>query len=166
MAYTQTQFEESIRLTLTGACLKAQLDETDEPIVTDLLLADTEYNIEGVDVLQLKSLQDFSFDVGNNRFYFSRSGAVDVPFSLVATLSFQFEQPNAALILRVTKNGTALTDLYTKLSTGVAAKNNEASMTGAFTLSENNYIELSVESDTVGEFSATSFSTAIQEQAQ
>ena len=166
LTYTGAQIDEAVRLILTPGHLAAQLAEVSSPIITTYGTANVEVNLEGVELLTLKASQDFTFDVPNNRFFYSKSGATGTPFNLQAALSFSQNAASAELIVRATKNGVALDDIYFQRTVGNSNTIGVGTLSGHFTLDENDYIEISVESNKTGDFSAWSFATAIIEEAQ
>ena len=166
LTYTGAQIEEAVRLVLTPGHLAAQLEEVSSPIVTTYGTANQETLLEGVDSLTLVAAQDFSFDVPNNRFFYSKSGATDVPFNVKASLSFSQGAAAAEVIVRATKNGTAIAGVYFQRTISNASTVGVGYLAGHFTLSENDYVEITVESTKTGDFSSWSFSTEIIEEAQ
>ena len=164
MINTQESTENALRLILEPAHLAAQLEEASAPITTAVVL-NTPKNLEGVEDLTLTDSQDFSFDVGNNRFYFSRSGASGITFVLVASISYS-SSVGADIVLRATKNGTAIPGIYSVDTLKNLNDNGAMVLSGHFDLNENDYIEIYVESSATGNFSVQSFSTSIKEEAQ
>jgi hypothetical protein len=166
LSVTAAQIEEAVRLSLTPSHLGAQLPESASPIVTPYPTANTPVVLGGVDQLALTDGQDFTFDVGNNRFFYSKSGAVDVPFNVMAVLSFSQSAANAELFLRATKNGVALEGIYFQRTISTSNVVGVGTLAGHFTLSENDYIEITVESDKTGNVNSWSFATDIKEEGQ
>jgi hypothetical protein len=162
--YNQEEVDNAVRLMLTPAHLAAQLAEASAPIVT-AVTATTPTNLQGVEDLTLTGSQDFSFDVGNNRFFYSSSGATAVPFSLVASVSYS-ASVGADITLRATKNGTAIPEIYSVDTLKNLNDNGSMVLAGHFDLAENDYIEISVESSATGNFFVESFSTSIKEEGQ
>jgi hypothetical protein len=166
LTYTTEEVEESIRLTLEPGHLAAQLPETNSPIITAYTVVNVPTNLQGVASLTLTDSQDFTFDVGNNRFYYSKAGATNVPFNIIASLSFSQNAANAEIYIRATKNGVAIDGIYFQRTIATANTIGVGSLSGHFTLTENDYIEISVESDKTGNFNSWSFATSIKEEAQ
>ena len=166
LTYTTEQVENAVRLTIEPGHLAAQLPETNSPIVTAYTVADSPTNLTGVAQLTLVAAQDFTFDAGNTRFYYSKSGATNVAFNVKASLSFSQAAASAEVIVRATKNGIAIDGVYFRRTIGNASTIGVGYLAGHFTLSENDYIEISVESNKSGDFSSWSFSTEIVEEGQ
>ena len=162
---TTVEVQNAMRLILSPAHLAAQLEETNAPIATACAQG-IATNILGVASLTLTDSQDFTFDEVATNFYYDVSGATATIFNLIATMSFKYDQPNTAVTIRATKNGSAIDGIYAGVTTSAAAKNNEVTLSGHFSLADADFIELSVEADTAGVFSATSFATSIKEEAQ
>ena len=162
--YDQEQVDNAVRLVLTPGHLAAQLAEASAPLVT-AVTATTPTNLQGVEDLTLTGSQDFSFDVGNNRFFYSKSGASGVAFSLVASISYS-SSVGADITLRATKNGTAIDGIYSVDTLKNINDNGSMVLAGHFDLAENDYIEIYVESSATGNFFVEAFSTSIREEAQ
>jgi hypothetical protein len=165
-AYNTTQRDEAIRLILTPGHLAAQLDETNSPIVTAYTIANVPTNLQGVAQITLMASQDFTFDEGNSRFYYSRPGATNVPFNVKASLSFSQNASAAEVIVRATINGVAAPGVYFRRTVGNNNVVGVGYLAGHFTLSENDYVEISFESDKTGTVNSWGFSTEIVEEAQ
>jgi hypothetical protein len=166
LTYTAAQIEEAVRLSLTPGHLAAQLYEVDEPITTEVV-ADTPIKVGGADLITLTDFQDFDFDGGNERFFYDKVGAVDVPFSLNASMSFSLSVvPNSLVTVRAYKNGSPIEGIYVQRSIQGTAAVGVISLTGHFTLSNTDYLEIWVESTQTATFSAHSFATDISEEGQ
>ena len=175
MPYTQTEFQNSMRLTLEPAHLAAQLPEASAPISTTLV-ADTPKNLEGVSSLTLTSSQDFTYDTGPNaRFYFSRTGATGVKFVLSTPMSFSqtLQTPGAHLHIRAYVNGVAVDGVFCERTIGDSNTIGVVVLGGHLELNgdtsegagDGDYVEIYVESDKAGDFNVNSFATSIKEEA-
>jgi hypothetical protein len=170
--YNQAQVDNAVRLVLTPAHLAAQLEEGNAPITTEVVIG-TPKNLEGVEELTLTDNQDFEFSVGDNRFFFARTGATAVPFNLVASISYS-ASVGADITLRATKNGTAIPGIYSVDTLKNLNDNGSMVLAGHFTLDgdssegadDGDYIEITVESSATGNFLVESFSTSIREEGQ
>ena len=166
LTYTGAQIEEAVRLSLTPGHLAAQLAESASPIDT-VVVQDVPVLISGADQLTLTDSQDFDFDVGNERFFYDNSGAVDVPFQINASMSFAMSVAPATLVtLRALKNGVAIEGIYVQRTISGSSSIGVVSISGHFTLSDTDYIEIQVEATNSGTFSAWSFATSIKEEGQ
>jgi hypothetical protein len=164
--YSAGQVGEATRLVLKPGHLALQLPEGEAPIVTSVPAALTEYKISGADKLIVPATQDFAYDGINDRFYFSRAGAVNVPFNVAISQSYSQNASAAEITVRLRKNGTDLSGVYAKRTIGNANTVGTISIQGHFGLSDNDYLELVVYSTKTGDFNAWAFSASIIEEAQ
>jgi hypothetical protein len=165
--YNQAQVDNAVRLSLTPGHLAAQLAEVSSPISTAYGTADESIPLEGAEDLTLVVATDFGFDSGNSRFFYSKAGAVDTTFNLIASLSFSQDipTPDAEVILRATKNGTPISGVFAQRTIRTANTVGVIALSGHLVLSENDYVEIYVESTKTGTFNAWSFATSIIEEA-
>ncbi|MHC5062165.1 MAG: hypothetical protein ACYTFK_13965 [Planctomycetota bacterium] len=166
LTYTTAEVEEAVRLTLEPGHLAAQLPETNSPIVTVYTVVNQPTNLQGVASITLTDSQDFTFDTTNSRFFYSKAGATNIPFKLTASLSIAQNAANAEITVRATKNSTAISGVYFKRTISTSNVIGVGGLNGHFTLTEGDYVEISVESDKVGNFNSWSFATDIIEEAQ
>ena len=166
LTYTTAEVENAVRLTLTPGHLAAQLDVTNSPISTSYGSIGATNNLEGVTSLTTHTAQDFTFDVAATNFYYSLAGAVDVPFVLTASISFSQNASNAELEIFAMKNGSPIDGIYIQRTLGTASQKGVAIISGHFTLSENDTLELAVRSNKSGDFIIYSFATDILEENQ
>jgi hypothetical protein len=166
VTYSATEINNALRIILMPSHLGAQLPEASSPIVTAYAISGTESNVVGAASLVVTDSQDFTFDGGNLRFFYSKSGAVDVPFALVSSFSFSQNASAAEVTIRATKNGTALEGIFFLRTISNANTIGAATLTGHFTMSEGDYLQVSAESDKAGDFSFWSFQTDIVEEGQ
>lgn len=151
---TQTfdEVQEALRLQLEPAHLAFQLPESESPIVTPITSASTPTKALGADQVLLIDNRDFTYDVANDRFYFSRAGAVDVPFVINNPFCFSQNASTAEVIARVNVSGSPVDGVYIKRTIGNANTVGSVTIGGHISLSENDYIELMIESDKTGDF--------------
>lgn len=163
LSFTTAQIDEALRLVIQPGRLTLQLPEGSAPIVTSVPATGTEYKISGAAQLSLEHAVDFAFDGGNDRFYFNRVGAVAVPFRVMLTQSFSQNAASAEVTVRLRVNGTAVNGIYAKRTVGNANTVGVIAVQGHLPLSENDYLELVVESTKTGDFNAWGFQADLRE---
>ena len=162
LTYTTAQVEEDVRLTLEHAHLAAQLEEGNAPITTAVVAA-TPKNLEGVEDVTLSEARDFVFDVPNNRWYFSRSGATGVKFTMTSSLSYSADT-GMDVILRGTNRGVAAAGLYTVDTLKNANDNGASVLAGHFEVDDGDWLEIYIEASATGNFLVEAFSLSIREE--
>jgi hypothetical protein len=165
LPYTFNQISQAMRLILAPGHLALQLPENGA-IVTDIAIAGIEYKVGGAAQLLTPTVQDFAYAAGPDHFYYDKVGVVDAPFNITITQSFSqtIGQPNAELILRLRKNGTPIPGIFTRRTIRTSDTVGVISLEGHLTLSTNDYLELTVESDKVGNFNAWAFAASLLEE--
>jgi hypothetical protein len=168
ISYTTPQLDDAIRVVRKPGHLALQLPESEAPIVTSVPIVATEYKVGGADKLIAPAMQDFTYISGPDHFAYIKAGAVDVPFNMILTQSFSqtIQQPNAELSVRLRKNGTSIIGVYSKRTIRTSDTIGVIAISGHFTLSTNDYLELVVQSDTIGNFNAWAFSASLIEEIQ
>jgi hypothetical protein len=111
----------------------------------------------------LTHAHEFSYDVPGDHFVFDRPGAVDVPFVFSSSQSFSQDASVAVLTVRLHINGVAIPGVYVKRTISNANTIGVVGMSGHFTLSDGDYLELWAESTKTGDFDAWSFNSELKE---
>lgn len=164
--FTKAEVDNSIRLTLEPSHLSLKLPESASPIITSIAVAGTRYKIGGADQLEFPVIRDFSYDVGNDRFFFDKPGAVDVLFHFSMSQSFSQNAAAAEVITRLEANGVPISGLFVRRTIGNANTKGVISIEGHFRISHLDYLTLTIESDKVGDFSAWSFMADLKEEGE
>ena len=165
LTYTGPQIDEAVRLVLSPARLAAHLPESGAPSVTPIGATGTPIKVIGGAATVLDHADEFSYDAGNDRFLFSRVGAVDVPFHFTSIESFAQNAAAAEVTLRLYKTGVAVSGIYVKRTISNANTIGVIGLSGHLEMSDGDYLELFVQSTKTGDFNSWSFNSDLIESA-
>lgn len=145
--YSQAQVDDAMRKTLTPSRLSSYLPIA-SPYTTPALVASTPTKL--LIPTTAKYIQDFSLDVPNSRWFLNTIDVIDRKFVITMTTSMTAQNGNNNVIISMYKNGILEPGISIARKIGVGSDQGAISVTGSFTLSDNDYIEVYVESDQGG----------------
>lgn len=160
MAYTQTQFEDSIRKALEPSILSTYRPLND-PLTTASLSAATPTKVLVTNTEE--QVNGFTLDVPNSRYYVSDAGVVDREFSIGFSTSVTCNiGGGATLNIELYVNGVlvpnvGITRKFANADTGTL------SIVGTTTLSTNDYTEIYLTSDFAGTYTFQNTSVLLLE---
>jgi len=162
LTWTTAEVEEGMRLAYTPGHLSATFAETNTPAVTTLV-SGVSTNVGGVALLDVVHSTDFTYNPTSVYFYYSRAGITDAQFFLNASMSFAYANPGNEIIIRAYKNGTSIDGLFIVRTIGTGGDVGNIYLSGPFTLSTGDYIEIWAECSTGANLTVYSFATDVME---
>jgi hypothetical protein len=145
--YTNNQIDEAVRKSLTPSRLSTYLPVA-TPYTTPTLAANTPTKL--LIPTTVKKKQDFTLDVPNTRWFLDTTGVTDREFVITMTTSMIASANNNNVIVSMYKNGVFEEGVSIARKIGTGADQGAVSVTGSFMLSDNDYVEVYVETDQGG----------------
>lgn len=145
--YTQAQVDEAVRKALIPSRLSTYLPVA-SPYTTPTLVAGTPTKV--LAPTSVKRQTDFTLDVGNMRWFLDTTGVTNREFVITVSSTVLASLGNNDITIAMYKNGVFEEGVGITRRVGVSNDRGAIAVTGAFSLSDNDYIEIYVTSENGG----------------